>query len=53
MEKLFTINEVCKLLRTTRTTIDRWRKENKIEVININGSLRVKESELQRLMRGE
>ena len=52
MVKLYTINEVCDALKVSRRTIERWRKENKIEVININGSLRVKENELLRLMKG-
>ena len=49
MEKLYTINEVCEKLKVTRRTIERWRREKLINVLNINGSLRVKESELKRL----
>ena len=52
MEELYTIKEVCSILKTTRATIDRWRKENKIQVININGSVRIKKSELERLLKG-
>lgn len=52
METLYTINEVCNILKTTRTTIDRWRKESKIQIVKINGSIRIKESEVKRLMSG-
>ena len=50
MEKLYTVNEVCKILKVTRRTIERWRKGKMIDVLDINGSLRIKESELKRLM---
>ena len=53
MEKLYTLEEVSNILKVARITLERWEKANKIEVIRINGHPRVKESELQRLMRGE
>lgn len=53
MEQLYTIKELVKILKVDRTTIYRWEKEGKINLIRINGRTRATESELKRLMKGE
>ena len=53
MEKLFTINEVAKLLKVTRQTIYNWENEGKIHFNRVNGLPRISESELKRIVRGE
>lgn len=43
-----TTNDVSKLLNVTRSTLYRWRKEDKIKSNKIGGSIRYKISELNR-----
>ena len=45
--------EVAELLKVTRITLERWEKQGIIKTVRINNKPRVKESELQRLMKGE
>ena len=52
METLYTLEEVSKILKVARITLERWEKTNKLNVIRINGHPRVKQSELERLLKG-
>lgn len=53
MEQLYTFDEVAKLLKVTRKTLERWEKKNIIKVVRINNKPRIAESELKRLTKGE
>lgn len=53
MEKLYTFDEVAKYLKVTRQTLYNWEKQGILKTVRINNKPRVKESELQRLMKGE
>ena len=52
MEKLFTIKEVCEYLAITRKTLYNWKDAGKINFSDINGRVRIKESELKRIIGG-
>lgn len=53
MEQLYTFDEVSSLLKVTRRTLENWEKQGILKTVRINNKPRVKESELQRLMKGE
>lgn len=53
MEQLYTFDEVAKLIKVKRVTLERWEKQGKLNVVRINKKPRVAESELKRLMKGE
>lgn len=50
MEKLYTVKEACELLKLTRQTLWNYCKEGKIEVVKIGTNIRIKESELKKLI---
>ena len=52
MEKLYNITQTAKLLATSRVSIYKWIKNGKLNYVDINGHIRVRESEIKRL-RGE
>ena len=52
MEKLYNITETAKLLATSRVSIYKWIKSGKLKSVDINGYIRIRESEIKRL-RGE
>lgn len=53
MEKLYTLKEVTEILKVTFMTLYRWRESGKLKVVKIGNTIRVPESELKRLMKGE
>lgn len=53
MEELYTINEVCKILKITRTCIYKWEKLGKIKIVRMNGIPRISRKEVERIMKGE
>ena len=52
-EKLYSINEFCAIFEIARPTFYNWEKENKINVTTVCGKKKVKETEVNRLMKGE
>ena len=58
IETLYTIPEVCQILKLSRWTIGRWIEAGKIKAVNINPDkkgrreLRVKQSVLDKLLGG-
>lgn len=53
MEKLYTLDELSEILKVSRLTLTRWEKKGKLKVIRINGTIRIRQSEIDRLMKGE
>lgn len=53
MTKLYTIKEVSEILRCTIKTLYRWEKKGKINLLRINGKVRVTQEELNRLLLGD
>ena len=49
VEPLYNITEASKLLRTSRVTIYKWINNGKLKSLDINGYIRIKESEIKRL----
>jgi len=50
-EKLYTINEVCEVLRISRDTYYEWVKKGKLTTIKLSKNVvRIKQSELDRLL---
>jgi excisionase family DNA binding protein len=47
----YTINEVCKLLKTSRYNLTNWRKQGIIKTIQIGGRVLIKKEEVERLLR--
>ena len=41
--KLLTIKQLCDQLQVSRSTIDRWRKEEGLPFVKIEGSIRIEE----------
>jgi len=52
MEKIYNIKQASEFLGVSTRTLYRWEKKGQMEILNINGNRRVKESEIKRL-RGE
>lgn len=50
---MLTIQQVADFFRVTRKTVYNWINARKISVIRIGGVLRVEESEIERITRGE
>jgi len=53
MEKLYTPQEVAKILKFNTKTIQNYISEGRIPAIKVLGSNRVKESDLKKLVQGE
>lgn len=53
MEKFYTINEVCEMLKVKRACIYKWEKLGKIKIIRMNGMPRISSKEVERIMKGE
>lgn len=53
MEQYYKVSEVIKLLSISKRTFYRWLEDDKIKIVKINGSTRIAESELKRLVGGE
>ncbi len=52
MDKLYNISNSAMLLGVSRQTIYRWQKEGKFDFVEVNGSKKMKETDIKRL-RGE
>jgi len=50
---MFTIQEVADLFHVTRKTIYNWINAGRVRVIRIGGVLRIEQSEVDRIKRGE
>lgn len=50
--KFYNISETAKILSVDRSTIYRWSKQGKIEIIFVNGLPRISEDEIKRLTVG-
>lgn len=53
MEKLYTVQEVAKLLKITEGTLRNYLSAGKVNFIKVLGNTRIKESELKRLINPE
>ena len=49
MNKLYNITQAAKILCVSRNTIYKWKRDNKINLININGINKISAKELKRL----
>lgn len=49
-EKLYTSEEVCKILRCSRPTLHRWKRDGLIPFVRIGTNIRYKESDLKKLI---
>jgi len=52
MEKLYTIQETADILKTSRDTIYKWIKAEKIAAVKFEGIVRVTESQIKEIMNG-
>lgn len=50
-KQCYTVNEVAKLLKTTRQTILNWRKQGLISVVKVDKKVLITEEEIERLLR--
>lgn len=50
-EKLYTAEEACKLLRCSKPTLHRWKKEGIIPFVRIGVNIRYRESDLKNLLK--
>lgn len=49
-EKLLTTTEACELLRCSRPTLHRWKRDGLIPFVRIGTNIRYKESDLKKLI---
>lgn len=49
-EKLYTTAEACELLRCSRPTLHRWKRDGLIPFVRIGTNIRYKESDLKKLI---
>lgn len=49
-EKLFTSNEACQILRCSKPTLHRWKKEGIIPCVRIGTNIRYRESDIQKIL---
>lgn len=49
MDKLYNISQAAMLLGVSRQTIYRWQKDGMFEFVEVNGSKKVKESDIKKL----
>jgi excisionase family DNA binding protein len=45
-EEFYTLEEVTKILKVSRTTLWRWRNERGLRMVRIHGVIRVRKSDL-------
>lgn len=50
MTQLFTAKETAKILRVSEITLHRWRRDGKIPFVRINGSIRYREKDLEKII---
>jgi len=53
VEKLYTIKEFAEIMGIAVVTARLWIKQNKINVVRVSRVIRIKESEIIRLQKGE
>jgi len=53
MEKMYTINETAELIKVSKFTIRNWITNGVIKSVKIGGAVRINESEIVRLQKGE
>lgn len=53
MEKLYKVKEVANILNVSIATIRYWVLHKKIKYLKIGKSIRIEQSEVDRLMKGE
>jgi excisionase family DNA binding protein len=46
----YTINEVCKLLKTSRYNLTNWRKQGIIKTVQIGGRVLIRKTEVERIL---
>lgn len=49
-EKLFTSNEACEILRCSKPTLHRWKREGLIDHVRIGRNIRYRESDIEKIM---
>ncbi len=52
-EKLYKVPEVAELLNVSKYTVYKWCQDGKLKCIRVGGTVRIKESELKRVMESE
>jgi excisionase family DNA binding protein len=50
-EVLYTTEEACKILKCSKPTLHRWKKENIVPHIRIGNNIRYKKSDLMKLIK--
>lgn len=53
MEKMYTLVEVGEIAKLSKSTIYRHIEEGVLKAVKVGGSLRVKESDLEKYLKGE
>lgn len=53
METLYTVEEVANTLKISIPTVRSWIKQKKIKIIKVGNSVRIQQSELERLAKGK
>jgi excisionase family DNA binding protein len=51
-EEFYTLGEVIKILKVSRTTLWRWRNERGLRMVRIHGVIRVRKSDLDSFLEG-
>jgi len=51
-EEFYTLGEVIKILKVSRTTLWRWRNERGLRMVRIHGVVRVRKSDLNSFLNG-
>ncbi len=51
-EAFYTLGEVIKILKVSRTTLWRWRNERGLRMVRIHGVIRIRKSDLRRFLNG-
>jgi excisionase family DNA binding protein len=51
-EEFYTLGEVIKILKVSRTTLWRWRNERGLRMVRIHGVVRVRKSDLRSFLDG-
>jgi excisionase family DNA binding protein len=52
-DKLFTISEACEILRCSRPTLHRWKKNGIIPFVNIGGNIRYRKSDIEKILKSK
>ena len=51
-EAFYTLGEVIKILKVSRTTLWRWRNERGLRMVRIHGVIRIRKSDLGHFLNG-